>query len=252
MFETTKALVLREVKYKEADRILTLFTADNGKITAKARGALRKGSRTSAGTQQLTWSDMILFQNKGKWTVNEASVIEPFDGLKNSIEAFALGNYFSECVEALSVEDQKDPELLSLVLNSLFALSRELHDPRKIKAAFELRLMSISGYHPSVERCAACGETDPQEPVFDLIGGRLFCKKCCSLGSVLSLGKESLDAMRYVLSASPKQIFSFELEGDPLVTLGFIAENYFLTQSERSFSTLEYYKKFRNLHGKTR
>ena len=78
MFETTKALVLREVKYKEADRILTLFTADNGKITAKARGALRKGSRTAAATQQLTWSDMTLFFNKGKWTVNEASVIEPF------------------------------------------------------------------------------------------------------------------------------------------------------------------------------
>ena len=51
MFETTKALVLREVKYKEADRILTLFTADNGKITAKARGALRKSSKTGAATQ---------------------------------------------------------------------------------------------------------------------------------------------------------------------------------------------------------
>ena len=61
MFTTTKALVLREVKYKEADRILTLFTADNGKITAKARGALRKSSRTGAATQQLTYADMTLF-----------------------------------------------------------------------------------------------------------------------------------------------------------------------------------------------
>ena len=247
MFETTKALVLREVKYKEADRILTLFTADNGKITAKARGALRKGSRTAAATQQLTWSDMTLFFNKGKWTVNEASVIEAFDGLKEDIAAFALGSYFAECVEALSVEDQKDPELLSLVLNSLYALSRSLHDPRKIKAAFELRLMSLSGYLPAIERCAACGEEDPADPVFDLLDGRLLCRKCSLRGSAVSLDGKSLAAMRFILSAPPKQIFSFELAGDALVTLGFAAENYLLTQTERSFGTLEYYKKFKTV-----
>ena len=245
MFETTKALVLREVKYKEADRILTLFTADNGKITAKARGALRKTSRTGAATQQLTWSDMTLFLNKGKWTVNEASVIEPFDGLKVNIAAFALGSYFAECVEALSVEDQKDAELLSLALNSLYALSRELHDPRKIKAAFELRLMSLSGYHPAVERCAVCGAEEPEEPMLDLIDGRLCCRKCCRSGSAVTLDKDSLAAMRFVLSASSKQIFSFDLTGESLIDLAYAAENYLLTQTERSFGTLDYYKQFK-------
>lgn len=245
MFETTKALVLREVKYKEADRILTLFTADNGKITAKARGALRKTSRTGAATQQLTWSDMTLFLNKGKWTVNEASVIEPFDGLKVNIAAFALGSYFAECVEALSVEDQKDAELLSLALNSLYALSRELHDPRKIKAAFELRLMSLSGYHPAVERCAVCGAEEPEEPMLDLIDGRLCCRKCCHSGSAVTLDKDSLAAMRFVLSAPGKQIFSFDLAGEGLIDLAYAAENYLLTQTERSFGTLDYYKQFK-------
>ena len=245
MFETTKALVLREVKYKEADRILTLFTADKGKITAKARGALRKGSRTAAATQQLSWSDMTLFFNKGKWTVNEASVIEAFDGLQEDIAAFALGSYFAECVEALSVEDQKDPELLSLALNSLYALSRKLHEPRKIKAAFELRLMSLSGYLPSVEHCAVCGAENPAEPVFDLLDGKLFCRGCCTRGSTVSLDGASLAAMRHILSAPPKQIFSFKLTSEPLVTLGFAAEKYLLAQTERSFGTLDYYKQFR-------
>ena len=245
MFETTKALVLREVKYKEADRILTLFTADNGKITAKARGALRKGSRIAAATQQLTWSDMTLFFNRGKWTVNEASVIEPFDGLKENIEAFALGSYFAECAEALSVEDQKDPELLSLVLNSLYALSRGLHEPRKIKAAFELRLMSLSGYHPAVERCAVCGKEEPDEAVLDLIDGRLSCRRCSGRGSVVSLDAAALEGMRHVLAAPPKQLFSFELTGRSLDDLSYAAENYLLTQTERSFGTLEYYKQFK-------
>lgn len=244
MFETTRALVLREVKYKEADRILTLFTADNGKITAKARGALRKGSRTGAATQQLCYSDMTLFFNKGKWTVNEATVIEPFDGLKEDIAAFALGSYFAECVEALAVEDQKDPALLSLALNSLYAVSRSLYDARLVKAAFELRLMSLSGYRPAAERCAVCGAEEPEEPMFDLIDGTVFCRKCRASGSAVSLDAASLAAMRRVLNAPPKQLFSFEFGGEALITLAFAAEHYLLHQTERSFGTLEYYKQF--------
>ena len=244
MFQTTRALVLREVKYKEADRILTLFTADNGKITAKARGALRKGSRTGAATQQLCYADMTLFFNKGKWTVNEASVIEPFDGLKENIASLALGSYFAECVEALAVEDQKDPALLSLALNSLYALSRSLYDERWIKAAFELRLMCLSGYRPAAERCAVCGAEEPEKPMFDLLDGTVFCRRCRASGSAVSLDERSLAAMRHALDAPGKQLFSFDVGGDSLLTLGFAAENYLLTQTERSFGTLEYYKQF--------
>ena len=89
MFKTVNALVLREVRYKEADRILTLLTDTDGKITVKARGALRKSSKTAAATQQLTYSEMTLFGNLGRWTVNEATMKEGFDGLRTDIGSFA-------------------------------------------------------------------------------------------------------------------------------------------------------------------
>ena len=93
--------------------------------------------------------------------MNEASVKEAFSGLREDMERFSLGAYFAECMEAFSVEDQPEPELLQLGLNSLYALSRDLHPQEKIKAAFELRLMCLSGYAPQLGRCAACGK----EPV---------------------------------------------------------------------------------------
>ena len=134
MYLTTNALVLREVKYKEADRMLTLFTSTDGKLTAKARGALRKSSRTAAATQQLTYSEMTLFGNKGRWTVNEASVKEAFPGLRTDMGGYSLACYFAECMDVLSVEDQSDSAMLSLGLNSLYALSNGLCPPAKIKA----------------------------------------------------------------------------------------------------------------------
>ena len=66
MYKTVKALVLRQVRYKEADRILSLFTDSDGKMTAKARGALRKSSRSAAATQQLVYAEMNLFGNRGR------------------------------------------------------------------------------------------------------------------------------------------------------------------------------------------
>ena len=65
MFKTTKAIILREVKYKEADRILTVLTEDMGKITVKARGALRKGSKTAAATQFLAFSELTMLERNG-------------------------------------------------------------------------------------------------------------------------------------------------------------------------------------------
>lgn len=237
--------MLREVRYKEADRILTLLSADEGKLTAKARGALRKSSRTGAATQQLTYAEMTLFFNKGKWTVNEASVLESFDGLRTDLEAFALGSFFAECLEALSVEEQPEAELVQLGLNSLYALSRRLCDARLIKAAFELRLMCLSGYAPDLSACAACGE-EPEDPVFHPTEGRVYCRACPREGGTLALGAEALAAMRYIATAPAKKLFSFSLSEEGTQRLAAVTEQYLLRQTERRFGTLEYYKQIRN------
>ncbi len=246
MFKTTKGLVLREARYKEADRILTILTESDGKITAKARGALRKSSRTAAATQQLTWSELTLFGNRGKWTVNEGSVLEGFSGLRDEIESLALGSYFAECLEAFSVEDQPDPQLLQLGLNSLYALSEKLGEREKIKAAFELRLMALAGFQPNVTACAVCGKQAPEDPVLRLEDGVICCRSCRrpAWDGVL-LEEDALAAMRYLVSAPAKKLFSFRLEGKGLQNLSRASELYVQAHAERRFPTLEYYKQFR-------
>lgn len=245
MFNTVRALVLREVRYKEADRILTLLSNTEGKLTVKARGALRKGSKTAAATQQLTYSEMTLFGNRGKWTVNEASVVEGFGGLRTDIADFALGSYFAECLEALSVEDQPDEAMLQLGLNSLYALSKKMYAPTLIKAAFELRLMCLSGYTPELSRCSACGRTAPEKPQLSLSSGVICCRECrtSALGETASLDEDSLAAMRYIVSSPAKQLFSFRLNNESLQRLSDVSEQYLLRQTERRFGTLDYWKK---------
>ena len=244
MFKTTKALVLREVKYKEADKILTVLTDSDGKMTVKARGALRKSCKYAAASQVLTYSEMTLFGNNGKWSVNEAETIEQFLPLRGDIARLALGSYFAEALESAADEDSPDPAMLQLGLNSLFALSRGLYTPEHIKAVFELRLMCLAGFAPDVFGCAVCGREEADDAMFSLNGGVLHCRSCPpgSSGVSLPVGRETLSAMQYIVMAEPKRIFSFSLPEEAERELGNVTEAYMTAQLERGFGALDYWK----------
>ena len=249
MFLTTKALVLREVKYKEADKILTVLTEREGKLTVKARGALRKGCKYGAAAQALCYSEMTLFGNAGKWSVNEAETIEQFLAVRGSISALALASYFAEMLEAVSDEDIPNPELLQLGLNALYALSRGLYPETHIKSVFELKLMCLCGFAPQLERCPSCGREPPEDPVFSLNGGSVHCRTCPPgiAGVSVPLSRETADAMRFVTAAPPKRIFSFRVPEEAARQLADVCEAYAAVQLERGFGTLDYWKRIQTI-----
>ena len=246
MHITTKALVLRGVDYKESDKILTLFTQEQGKLTASARGCRKKGSAVAAGCQLLAWSEMVLYDYQGRWSVKEAAAERLFEGVRNDIQRLALGCYFAEAAELLAVEGEPAPELLSLTLNSLHALDQMQDKPLSlVKAAFEWKAMALAGYEPLIGGCGVCGAESPEEPRFHLREGVLHCAKCregVGEGISMPLSQPALAALRYIIHGDPRRLFSFRLEGEPLKQLADTAEAYLYTQLERGFSTLDYYK----------
>lgn len=242
MDKTIKALVLREVKYKEADRILTVLTED-GKMSMKAPGALRKNSKFGAATQQLTFSDLTLYARMGHWQVREGSVLEPFDGLRKDLEKLSLATYLAQVLETVADEDVASPELLQLGLNSLYALSNSLAEDWLIKAVFELRLACFTGYAPELSGCVQCGETEG-DIYFDMEKGGLVCGRCRQYGAK-PVSPACLAAMRHVALAPAKKIFSFSLTGEAVQEFSQLCERYLLTQLDRQFSSLDYYKSIR-------
>ena len=243
MYKTVHGLVLREVKFKEADKMLTVLTQEEGKISVRARGALRKSCRFAAASQQFAYSEMTLFLNRGRYYLEEASVVEDFRGLRERFEELALAAYFAELLEAVSDEDSPDPELLRLGLNALFALSRDLYPAKQVKAAFELRCACIAGYAPDLVGCHACGNQNPD--LFDISQGHLECGKCRSSesdGIRMPITRGVQDAMQYIAYCDPKRILQFRTSPETMELLSGITEAYLTTQLERGFSTLDFYK----------
>ena len=243
MYLTTQGLVLRVTDYNDRDALLTLMTPNYGKLTVKARSLRRKNSPLIAPCQLLAFGEFTLFEYKGMYTVNEAQSLELFQNLRKDICKLSLGTYFAQCAEVLSQEDLPNPELLSLVLNCLYALSQMDIPENKVKAVFELRAACLAGYMPDIIGCHACGSQTPDR--FDISAGRLECSNCRSHdsdGLRLPVTPGTIQAMQYISMCSPKKLFSFELGEDTMAELSHITEAYLTTQLERGFSTLDFYK----------
>lgn len=245
MHLNTKALVLREVNYKESDKILTVLTAEEGKLTVSARGCRKKGSPIAAASQLLVWSELTLYEYKGRWAVKEASAERQFEGVRGDLDKLALGSYFAEVAETLAGEGQGEPELLSLILNCLHGLDRLAIPERQVKAVFEWKAMALAGYEPMIDACAICGREAPEEPRIHLGEGVLHCAACrAEVGEGISmpLTAPALSALRHVIWGDPKRLFSFQLDETSLRRLADAGEAYLMTRLERGFRTLDFYK----------
>ena len=242
----TKGLVLRETQTKEADKILTVLTAEHGKLAVVARGARRKNSKIAAASELLAFSELVLYEQRGWMMLDEASTLSLWDNVRRDVELLSLASYFAEMTEAVTGEEPAE-ESLSLLLNALYALDTLHKPPELVKAAFELKLLSLSGYEPLVADCAVCGKTAPEEPLFDAAQGVVVCKRCAgvALRGLLPLDPGSLAAMRHVIGAEKKRMLSFSLNGETMRRFARACETFARVQLDRDFRTLDFYKSLR-------
>lgn len=238
----TKGVVLRATETREADYILTVLSDTHGKLSVIARGARRRSSRLTASCQLFALSELVLYERGDRFYMDEASTVEQFTALRGELERLSLGSYFAELCEALTVENVPAPKILSLFLNALYALSQLQKPCEQVRAAFELKLLSLTGYEPLLSECAVCGEREPNEPVFDAGQGVLLCRRCCAAGGGHALDAPSLAAMRHIVHAPGKRMLAFSLAPPSQRLMNEACEAFVRAQLEREFKTLSFYR----------
>ncbi|MBQ3355824.1 MAG: DNA repair protein RecO [Oscillospiraceae bacterium] len=243
MFEKTEGIVLRVTEYKDTDKLLTVLTRDLGKVTLKARAVKSRNSKLRAASQLLAFSEFTVSEYQGRYVISEAVSKELFPELQTDIELLYLASYFVQVCDMVAQEADPMPELLSLLLNCLYALSKLKLPQLMVKAVFELRTACIAGFLPDLRGCAVCGREDPDR--FNITQGVLQCASCRSEdanGIRMPISPGVLNAMRYICSCEPKRLFSFRLPEASYTELSQITESYLTVRLERGFSALDFYK----------
>lgn len=245
-----RGIVLRVTPTKESDFILTVLTDSLGRIPVIARGARRKRSRVAAACELLAFSELTLYERGGWYYLDEAATLSLFDGVRQDVELLSLASYFAELCESVTAEEEPTPEILSLLLNALYALS-ELDKPQPlVKAAFELKLLALSGYEPLLDGCAVCGLHNPPSPVFDAKQGVLLCREHArpEADGLVPLDAGAFAAMRHVLTAEPKRLLSFALSEETCARFSDACETFARCQLDRGFRTLSFYRSLKSVN----
>ncbi len=254
------ALVIRESDYGENDKLLTLLTAEKGRVTVLFKGGKSLKNKNSASSQLLSYSEFTVKERGGFYTLSEAALIRQFFELRSSLPRFALSQYVAEICGEVSVENENGEETLSLALNTLHMLCGDDVDTDFIKAVFELRCMALNGFCPDLSACPLCGRTESEIFYLDVMNGVLRCGECFggetdiemrkSEGQalvILPISPSVLSAMRYVIGSGSKRIFAFKLEGEALESFARVCERYIVNHLERGFKTLDFYKNIKKL-----
>lgn len=240
----TRAVVLSARNMDEFDRLLVLLTEDRGLVTAYAKGARRQKGTMASATEQLSYSAFQLFRNREKTYVDRAEAETLFFGIRQNIDRLALASYFCQLCRELIPEGDAQPGYLHLMMNTLTLLDRGQLPTAQLKAVFELRLLTMSGYMPDLVACAGCGELHDGGIFFAPAAGTVYCGDCAPRGgdALLPLSPGVFQGMRHIIYSDFGKLFSFRLPEKALTELENASEAYLLAQVERMLPALDFYK----------
>src|SRR5216117_3278525 len=196
----TEAVVLRSIRYAEADRILHIYTADRGRVGAIAKGIRKTTSRVGGRLEPLGHVELVLHQGGGELhTVTGVELIRPHAATRDDPYRLSVRLVGAEAMLRLFVEQEANERAFAALTRFLDLLDeapaglRPDLDP--LGLAFQLKLLWLSGYHPHLGSCTECGSEGPLVAYSARAGGTV-CGACSAGALALSAaGLAALEAL---------------------------------------------------------
>jgi len=207
-----EALILRDRKIGEADKIVTLYSTDWGKFDAIAKGVRRPTSRKSGHLEVLTRSSLLLARGRSLDVITQSETLDSFAPLRDDLERLTRGLYVAELVNQFTVEQQVNRELYHLAAETLAALTRDAALDLALRR-FEMDLLTLTGYQPQLRSCVSCaGAIGAVVNYFSPPAGGVVCPSCRASETVLRpLSVNALKVLRLMQTADTSRATRLQL-----------------------------------------
>lgn len=198
---TAEGIILRSRLLGETDRLLVLYTAEEGKLSAVAKGARRSSSKLAAAVQSFAHGRYGLAKGKSLDVVTQCQLLDSFYDLRTDLDRLTAACCVVELVDRTVDERHPDAELFRLVLGALRALV-ETTDPELTRWAFELSFLQQLGYAVVLEACARCGSADSRGARMSVAFGGRLCAECLPHDPrAFVVGRQTVQLLRRLTSA---------------------------------------------------
>lgn len=175
-----RGIILRRRDLGEADRIVTILTAELGKLRVVAKGSRRTSSKLAGHLEPFCASRLLIARTRGLDIISQAESIETFQSLRLKESSIATAGYLAELVDALVPEDERHEEAYELLF-AAFRLIDEGKDPQLVSYIAEVGFLRVLGYRPELERCIECERVIEPEPNGFSVEGGILCPACTRL-----------------------------------------------------------------------
>ena len=145
----TPAVILKRTDLGEADRIVTFFSRDVGKIRAVAKGVRRTTSRSAGHLEPFTLSDVLFAVGRELDVISQADTVEAFREVREDVELTTHAYYLAEVVDLLTEDRLENREVFDTLVEGLRSL-RSTSEPKLVLIVFHLKLLEALGYRPEL------------------------------------------------------------------------------------------------------
>ena len=233
--EKLQAFVLSNTDYGESDRIVSLFTLEHGRLKGFARGARNSLKRFGPALEPFARIDVQLHHKEGLSSLRSADVITLYSRIRSELCAIAHGLYACELVEGLTPEGQPLPRLYRLLASYLERLDSGQSEESD-RRMFEINVLNILGYRPSLEGCCRCGADFGGRGARIQQGGELVCRLCAATGRQLS--PTSLQGLKSCLATG--RFGQVTLEAESLEEAAVLLDESIATHVARKLKSLDF------------
>ncbi len=192
----SEAVVIKRMNLGEADKILTIFTPNFGKLRVVAKGVRKVTSRLAGHVELFTRSQMLLAKGRNLDIVTQSETVDAYRPMHDDLSRLAHASYAAELLDKLTPDALESYPSYKLTVEVFQLLSTD-HDPDKALRWFELQLLGYQGYAPELTRCVEChNELAPVVNAFSPALGGVVCASCRRIGMGRELSVNALKVLR--------------------------------------------------------
>ena len=241
----TEAIVLKRSDLGEADRLLTLYTPNRGKLRAVAKGVRRPTSRKAGHVELFSHSQLLLARGRNLDLITQAELIEPFRPIREDLLRLTYASYAAELVDQFIEEETENRAVFDL-LRAMLSWLAAGDDPVLAARLFELKLLGYAGYHPQLYRCVECGrDLAPEANFFSAELGGVACPACFAFpsserGKANPLSLNALKVMRFIQGHDYAEVRALRLAPATLAEVESTLYRYITHLLERNLRSVEF------------
>jgi DNA repair protein RecO (recombination protein O) len=242
----TEAVVIRRSDFGEADRLLTLFSQDRGKIRAIAKGARKPQSRKTGHVELFMRSKFLIAEGRNLDIATQAEMVESYARLRDDLVRATYASYAVELLDRFTVDDDPHRDIYELVTTTLGTLAGS-DDLLLAARYYELRLLSLTGFQPRLFNCVSCGEPiQEQDQLFSPDLGGLLCPGCEGADPrAAPISAVAVKVMRYLQTRSWETVGQLRLRPAVLHEIERVMYDYLTHILERNLKSVDFLHRLR-------